>query len=66
MSIARAVWLYCDVPECEWHNMPAFDPPNETAKQARADARGLGWVHRNGQDFCPDHTRPMESCHAGS
>lgn len=46
MSIIKDVWVRCD--GC---GERAF--PSHTAEQARKEAKGSGWIRKEGMDFCP-------------
>ena len=47
MAIKTVKCLVCDV-------CGVLDDYGETARGLRASARSDGWVHRKGEDFCPD------------
>jgi hypothetical protein len=49
--------LWCDHPECA--DADGYAPgirDFKTIAAVRADASKQGWTHRDGKDFCPDHS----------
>jgi ribosomal protein S19E (S16A) len=38
-----------------------FAGSQETAREARATLRSIGWVQRDGLDLCPEHAQTRES-----
>lgn len=54
MTATPLVTIFCDAPDCgEWDE----DGVGETAKEARAGARRVGWAVGlpGGTDLCPRH-----------
>lgn len=58
MSLTRSVTVFCDFVVDEVNGTVCGQWEAEgvhTGREARAEARRLGWTYRNGQDFCPRH-----------
>lgn len=53
MTAQRHVHLYCDHPGC----YGAVFHVATTPREARDQSADLGWVRRDGHDYCPAHAQ---------
>lgn len=56
MSIGKQVWVNCDSEGCL---ATTNDHDANTAGEARAIARRLGWTSTGGLDLCPEHKEAL-------
>lgn len=61
MGYFKVVTLYCDCDGCEGCGrepgqdcLEWYEYDRSSAMEARENAKNVGWVYRNGEDYCPN------------